>query len=79
MVLTRGPLYFKCQKKQKSTQKKEWSGGGVTTVTTDRARVSAYIKQYNKERPHEALEYKTPSSVYFDCFVEKDELDNVHK
>ena len=29
-----------------------------------RKAISVYIQQYNTERPHQALEYKTPESVY---------------
>ncbi len=37
--------------------------------------ISAYIEQYNMVRPHEALEYQTPKSVYQGCFrYEKEEL-----
>ena len=28
-----------------------------------------YIQQYNTVRPHQALEYKTPESVYQSCFA----------
>ena len=30
---------------------------------------SVYIQQYNTVRPHQALEYKTPESVYQSCFA----------
>ena len=28
-----------------------------------------YITQYNSERPHEALDYRTPDAVFATCFV----------
>ena len=28
-----------------------------------------YIAKYNSERPHEALEYKTPDTVFNTCFL----------
>ena len=31
--------------------------------------ISVYIQQYNTVRPHQALEYKTPESVYQSCFA----------
>ena len=34
-----------------------------------RKAVAAYIQQYNTVRPHQALEYKTPESVYQSCFA----------
>lgn len=40
--------------------------------------ISAYIDQYNKDRPHEALGYRTPMSVYLGCFKhERKELPSV--
>ncbi len=34
-----------------------------------RKAISVYIQQYNTVRPHQALEYKTPESVYQSCFA----------
>lgn len=34
-----------------------------------RKAISVYIQQYNTLRPHQALEYKTPESVYRSCFA----------
>ena len=34
-----------------------------------RKAISVYIQQYNTVRPHQALEYKTPKSVYQSCFA----------
>ena len=34
-----------------------------------RKAISVYIQQYNTVRPHQALEYKTPASVYQSCFA----------
>ncbi len=33
-----------------------------------RKAIRAYIEQYNAVRPHEALDYKTPKSVFDQCF-----------
>jgi len=34
-----------------------------------RKAISAYIRQYNTLRPHEALDYLTPEEVYHSCFA----------
>ena len=34
-----------------------------------RKAISVYIQQYNTVRPHQAMEYKTPESVYQSCFA----------
>ena len=34
-----------------------------------RKAISVYIQQYNTVRPHQALEYKTPESIYQSCFA----------
>ena len=34
-----------------------------------RKAISVYIQQYNTVRPHQALGYKTPESVYQSCFA----------
>jgi len=35
------------------------------------SRLDAYFKFYNNERPHQALDYKTPSSVYLSQNVDR--------
>ena len=35
------------------------------TVAEARAHLGAYFRFYNEERPHEALDYRTPHEVYF--------------
>ena len=35
------------------------------TVAEARAGITAFIKYYNEERPHQSLKYKTPYEVYF--------------
>ena len=34
-----------------------------------RQALEMYVKEYNTERPHEALGYKTPDTVYNSCFA----------
>ena len=34
-----------------------------------RRAIGAYIQQYNAVRPHQALDYNTPESVYRSCFA----------
>lgn len=36
-----------------------------TSVRTAHIRLGSYFEYYNTERPHQALEYKTPAEVYF--------------
>ena len=36
---------------------------------TLRKAIRAYIQQYNTVRPHQALEYTPPESVYQSCFA----------
>ena len=36
---------------------------------TLRKAIRAYIQQYNTVRPHQALEYNPPESVYQSCFA----------
>ena len=36
------------------------------TVSEARAGIEAFIKYYNEERPHQALNYKTPFEAYFE-------------
>ena len=31
--------------------------------------IAAYIDEYNRVRPHEALDYETPDELYYGCFV----------
>ena len=31
--------------------------------------VAAYIDEYNRVRPHEALDYETPDELYYRCFA----------
>lgn len=39
-----------------------------SSVDECRARIGIYFQKYNEERPHQSLNYKTPSTVYFgDC------------
>jgi putative transposase len=40
-----------------------------TTPKVLRKAISDYIRQYNNERPHEALAYKKPADVFNGCFV----------
>ena len=43
-----------------------------------RKAISVYIQQYNTVRPHQALEYKPPESVYQSCFASQDtDLDSL--
>ena len=35
------------------------------TVTEARASLTAFVKFYNFERPHQSLAYKTPADYYF--------------
>jgi len=35
------------------------------SVKTAHTRLSGYFDYYNTERPHQALNYKTPAEVYF--------------
>ncbi len=39
-----------------------------TTPRELRKAIRAYIEQYNEVRPHEALDYETPQSVFERCF-----------
>jgi len=38
---------------------------GYTTLKEAREGIGEYIKLYNKQRLHSALDYKTPDEVYF--------------
>lgn len=40
-------------------------------------KISYYIKFYNHERPHQSINYKTPSEVHFD--LEKKFIDANYK
>ena len=47
-----------------------------------RKAINDYIRQYNNERPHEAIGYKKPAEVFGGCFraavtTETNELDMV--
>ncbi len=43
-----------------------------------RKAISAYIRQYNTLRPHEALDYLTPEEVYHSCFAPRSaDLDSL--
>ncbi len=43
-----------------------------------RKAISAYIRQYNTLRPHEALDYLTPEQVYQSCFAPRSaDLDSL--
>ena len=43
------------------------------TVAEARAGIGAYLRFYNSERPHQALDYQTPAQVFEDC------SDQVHQ
>ena len=36
-----------------------------------RKAIRDYVERYNNQRPHEALDYKTPEEIYSSCFKEK--------
>ena len=37
----------------------------LASVTEARVAIDDYFKFYNNQRPHQALDYKTPAEVYF--------------
>jgi len=41
------------------------------TVREAEQDIAAYFEFYNKERPHQSLDYQTPAEVYFDGFFER--------
>ncbi len=42
------------------------------TVTEARAGINAYLEFYNRQRPHQALSYRTPAEVYQNGQEEKE-------
>jgi len=43
-----------------------WGGISYTTLKEAREGIGEYIRLYNEQRLHSALDYKTPDEVYFD-------------
>ncbi len=41
------------------------------TVAEARTGINAYLEFYNRQRPHQALGYRTPAEVYQHCQEEK--------
>jgi len=46
-----------------------------TTVSEAKQGIGNYIAFYNQERPHQSLNYKTPTEMYFDSNNQKKKLD----
>ena len=46
------------------TLKREATKPAATNVLQQQARFDTFIAQYNRERPHQALDMKTPADVY---------------
>ena len=44
---------------------KRFTGGEYATPREARHGLSRYIQFYNQERPHQALQYRTPAEVYY--------------
>ncbi len=38
---------------------------GYRTIAEAKAGLAEYFEEYNRERPHQALDYKTPEEVHF--------------
>jgi len=49
------------------------------TVNEARQGIGNYIDFYNQERPHQSLNYRTPTEVYFDIDIQNNETSRYLK